>query len=278
MNRILFAATEIGRPLPIRDHRAQHMLRILKVQPGDVVQIGVIDGVVGHAAVVGVGATDLTLEYTLSEESGPPLLPVTCLLGHPRPIVLKRILRDLSAVGVGEIVICGTELGERSYLSSTLWRDENYRRFLVEGAAQAGAVCLPQVRVRRSVADALQRVDADGSAFKTRLFFDEAAGACSGTAVHVAVSAAAGSGADATSLHAVAVQPAGGLAFPRRVAPPLIYAIGSERGWTEGERALFLQAGWRTVGLGPRVLRVETAAVAAAVMCASALHDHPGRE
>ncbi len=263
MNRILFTAEEIGSSLPIRDQRAQHMLRILKVRPGDSVEIGVIEGAVGRATVTGIGETDVTLDFVLSEESGPPLLPLTCLLGHPRPIVLKRILRDLTAVGVGEIVICGTELGERSYLKSALWHNDAYRRFLIEGASQSGATALPQVRVTRSVAHALQSVDCEGPAFGTRLFFDEAAGAAGG----------AGSGADG-DLPAAAdtTKPDADLAFPRHVVPPLIYAIGSERGWTPRERTLFLQAGWRTVGLGPRVLRVETAAVAAAVMCASALY------
>lgn len=42
--------------------------------------------------------------------------------------------------------------------------------------------------------------------------------------------------------------------------------IGPEGGWDEGERRDLLRAGWRPVGLGERVLRVETAAVAGAAM------------
>lgn len=243
MNRILFTAEEIGNPLPTRDPRAQHLLRVLKVEPGDSVEIGVIDGVIGKATVLEIAATGVVLDVVLAEDGGPPLLPVTCLLGHPRPIVLKRILRDLSAVGVGEILVCGTELGERSYLESALWHDQNFLRYLIEGASQAAATALPRVRTARSVGQALHLVEREEAVIPTRLFFDE--------------------GAD---------NAAAGLAFPHRAQPPLIYAIGSERGWTQRERTLFLNAGWRTVGLGPRVLRVETAAVAAAVMCASALY------
>lgn len=44
---------------------------------------------------------------------------------------------------------------------------------------------------------------------------------------------------------------------------PLLLAIGPEGGWSDTERAVLAASGFRTVGLGARVLRVETAAVAA---------------
>jgi 16S rRNA (uracil1498-N3)-methyltransferase len=40
-------------------------------------------------------------------------------------------------------------------------------------------------------------------------------------------------------------------------------AIGPEGGWTPAELAAFKQAGWKSATLGPRILRVETAAIAA---------------
>jgi 16S rRNA (uracil1498-N3)-methyltransferase len=43
-------------------------------------------------------------------------------------------------------------------------------------------------------------------------------------------------------------------------------AVGPEGGFTEEEVALARQAGWRVVSLGPRILRVETAALALAVV------------
>jgi 16S rRNA (uracil1498-N3)-methyltransferase len=40
-------------------------------------------------------------------------------------------------------------------------------------------------------------------------------------------------------------------------------AIGPEGGWTAAEIALFTSAGWHSATLGPRILRVETAVIAA---------------
>jgi 16S rRNA (uracil1498-N3)-methyltransferase len=47
-------------------------------------------------------------------------------------------------------------------------------------------------------------------------------------------------------------------------AEATVAAVGPEGGFTEAEVALALANGWRAVGLGPRVLRVETAALALA--------------
>jgi 16S rRNA (uracil1498-N3)-methyltransferase len=44
----------------------------------------------------------------------------------------------------------------------------------------------------------------------------------------------------------------------------IIVAVGPEGGWTEQEVALARDNGWRFVDLGPRILRVETAAIALA--------------
>ncbi len=43
----------------------------------------------------------------------------------------------------------------------------------------------------------------------------------------------------------------------------LALAIGPEGGWAPEEMAMFHTAGWQHVTLGPRILRAETAAIAA---------------
>ena len=48
-------------------------------------------------------------------------------------------------------------------------------------------------------------------------------------------------------------------------------AIGPEGGWAPNEEALFDANGWKAVSLGPRILRAETAAIAALAVLASSL-------
>jgi 16S rRNA (uracil1498-N3)-methyltransferase len=58
---------------------------------------------------------------------------------------------------------------------------------------------------------------------------------------------------------------AGGVGWGKIGASGALLA-GPEGGWSERERAELRAAGWRAVGLGPRVLRAETAAVVGAAM------------
>jgi 16S rRNA (uracil1498-N3)-methyltransferase len=53
--------------------------------------------------------------------------------------------------------------------------------------------------------------------------------------------------------------------------PELEIAIGPEGGWAPDEEALFDANGWKAVSLGPRILRAETAAIAALALVASML-------
>ena len=61
------------------------------------------------------------------------------------------------------------------------------------------------------------------------------------------------------------------VAAARAEMPTLEIAIGPEGGWAPEEEALFDANGWRAVSLGPRILRAETAAIAALAVVASFL-------
>ena len=50
-----------------------------------------------------------------------------------------------------------------------------------------------------------------------------------------------------------------------------IAAIGSERGWTDAERALLAEKGFTLCSMGKRVLRTETAATVSASIILSSL-------
>jgi 16S rRNA (uracil1498-N3)-methyltransferase len=58
--------------------------------------------------------------------------------------------------------------------------------------------------------------------------------------------------------------PAGGDAFAS-AGGDVVVAVGPEGGFTDDEVEMARSAGWRVASLGPRVLRVETAAIAMAI-------------
>lgn len=55
----------------------------------------------------------------------------------------------------------------------------------------------------------------------------------------------------------------------RSVTDNLIVAIGPEGGFDKAEVALAREAGWKSISLGPRILRIETAALAVAATAIS---------
>jgi 16S rRNA (uracil1498-N3)-methyltransferase len=62
----------------------------------------------------------------------------------------------------------------------------------------------------------------------------------------------------------VILHPGGELLSSFSFGIPILFAVGPEGGFTEAEVAAGLTAGWRAASFGQRILRVETAAIAAA--------------
>lgn len=69
------------------------------------------------------------------------------------------------------------------------------------------------------------------------------------------------------SAAAFVLDPSGPRLAPSTSAESISLLIGPEGGWTSAEVAAFESLGVRRAGLGPRILRVETAAIAALFAC-----------
>ena len=251
MNIVLFTQEELGKPLSATDRRTKHITSILRLGPGDRFRAGVIGGVPG-TATVGEIAPDGTLGFEFEADPRGDgavvgLEPVQLLLGHPRPIVLKRMLREISALGIERVVVVRTELGEKSYFESNLWTDGTVEQLLIEGAEQAGSTMLPTIERAWTVARGIDRI-VDGWTRAERVVFDNA------------VEAPA---APAASPRPKSQTPG---EKQRGGAPRRVIAVGAERGWTDGERGVFAGEGFEKRYLSERVLRTETAAVVAVAL------------
>lgn len=227
VNLILFAASEIHQPLPRRDPRAIHIIDILRRKVGDSFDTGVIDGPHGKATITAVAKDAISLAFAWGA-APPPRDPIALIIGLPRPQTARAILRDATALGVGALHFVRTEKGEPSYAQSTLWSSGEWRRHVIAGAEQAFDTRLPEVTSGRTLAEVVATLPPAG----TRLALDNY---------------------EST----VAL---GGI---QSVTHYVTLAIGAERGWSAAERGLLRQSGFVLTRLGPRVLRTETAAIAA---------------
>ena len=258
MNICLFEADEIGKPLSLKDERGQHLVKILHKKEGDSFTAGIVGGAAGLAQITKITPEGIFFDFTPAaggSGAGKPLYPLKMIIGFPRPIQLKRLLRDVAALGVSEVHLTGTELGEKSYLQSTLLEKGNAYKMLWDGTVQAGGTHIPDLFMHKSLTECLEALGIGA---------DSAGGACAGGA------GANGSGRlllaldnvrPTTSLGQAVKEGLGKVAFDNQ--REVVAAIGSERGWTDRERDFFLQKGFSLCGMGCRIMRTETAATVA---------------
>jgi len=107
MNLILFDDDEVDSDLDYTDPRAVHIREILHLEKGDDFAAGIIGGPRGRARLNARGVSGWKWTFTALEDS-PPLLPLTLILGCPRPPVARRLLKDMSSLGLREIRVSST--------------------------------------------------------------------------------------------------------------------------------------------------------------------------
>ncbi len=220
MNIVLLDSVSSSGLIPSTDRRAQHIIRVLRLKVGDTFILGQVNSHVGTATITGITGEGVSYTYHKTREAN-PLYPVTLLVGQVRPISMKRILREATMLGVREVIISRCELAEKSYESAKIYTDRAYEEFLLDGAMIAGDVCIPHVEI---VTD-LRSVEY--SRYRHRFLLDNVIG--SSPLSHVE--------ADGET----------------------IIAVGPERGFSDTERALFIDHGFTVHSLGGRILRTETA-------------------
>ena len=228
MNLILFTPAESGRPLPRSDARARHLIDVLERRVGDSFDAGQPNGPRGKGTIVAIHDDVLELSFTWGP-APPAADPLTLLIGLPRPQTARKILREATAMGVAALHFVVTEKGDPAYGQSTLWTTGEWERHLITGAEQAFCTRLPAVTHGLPLPDVITTLPAGG----TRLALDNY------------------EAPTALSQAAVAREAAVALAF------------GPERGWSAGDRAMLRDRGFTLVHLGTRILRIETAVVAA---------------
>lgn len=231
MNLILLSSQPATHTFPAASNEARHIANVLRMRAGDVFDVGCVNGPRGKATILRIdpeGAVHTSIAWL--GEPAAPVYPLILAVGFPRPQAARRVLNTAATLGVARMVFFRSDKGERAYAESKLWSTGEWERHLHEGAEQAFATSIPEVARAESLVATL-----DGNPADMRLALDnyEATEALPTNAV------VAGSQMSA------------------------MVAIGAERGWSAAERNLLRERSFRICHLGPRVLRVETACVAA---------------
>ena len=215
-----------------KDERTLHLLKVLHASVGTEFISGEINGEKGKSVITSI--TDGISFDFFPTCDGKELYPLTVIVALVRPICMKRILRELVSMGVGHIILTSSELGEKSYKDATLYKDGSYQNIMLSGAMQGGFTGVPSITFTSSVSDAIK--ESRGVC----LLPDNVIGTKSFSSYNL-------EGKEVT------------------------LAIGSERGWSDKERSLFLCSGFSPVLMGKHILRTETASVAGCALALEAM-------
>jgi len=232
-----------GRVVFDRDE-SRHLARVLRLRPGDTVLA--TDGAgreyIVRLATVGDEATAVVLGVGTTERESP--IRITLLQAVPKGDKMESIVRASTELGVTRIL---PALTARTIvtLDSGRWRERarRWQRVAKEAAKQCGRAVVPPVEAPRPLVDALDLIDkADLRLCSYEGFADVAAGGQGGGKARLLGTTLAAS------------------------LPPSLPAgshigllTGPEGGFASEEIEEVRRRGWVVVGVGPRILRTETA-------------------
>lgn len=216
--------------------QALHLARVLRAQPGQVFDV-VANGFLRRATITDVSEREVT--FSLGEElEAEAALPVHLLLAVIKFDHYEWGLEKLTELGAARITPVLARRTEKHLALAAAKRVERWRRITLEAAKQSRRSDLPEVDDPLALAQAITQITAP-----TRLLLAETE-------------------QDNTLTAALQREPS-----PNSVA----LAIGPEGGWTADEMQLFADHAWHPITLGPRILRAETAAIAALSICSALL-------
>ncbi len=221
--------------------QAAHMTRVLRAQPGMEADV-VAGGHVFHAEVAAVSPDEVRFNL-LAEVQADPALPVTLTMSVYKFDRMEWAIEKATELGVAALAPVIAQRTEKHLAQAAEKRAERWRRIAHEAAQQARRSDVPLIHNPIALAD---RVRTDSTATRIVLAEQERT-----TSLRLLIEEA---------VHAAGEE-----------MPALEIAIGPEGGWAPAEEALFDANGWRAATLGPRILRAETAAIAALAVVASCL-------
>jgi 16S rRNA (uracil1498-N3)-methyltransferase len=229
--------------------QAVHLARVLRAQPGQVFDV-VANGFLHRAEITTVA--DHEVAFILHEElEADAALPIHLLLAVFKFDHFEWAIEKATELGVARITPILARRTEKHLSLSAAKRVERWRRIALESAKQSRRTDLPDITDPTQLAAALKSETAP-----TRILLSE-------TEQTVTL---------ASAITNVGVPHP---SQPHRdgwdVNGRLALAIGPEGGWAPEEMSIFTTHNWTHVTLGPRILRAETAAIAAIAIVSSHL-------
>ena len=224
------APLAVGKRLDLPEGAVGHLLRTLRLGVGDACVLFNGDGVDYECRVVTAGKrggeVEVVAAHAVDNESA---LRIVLLQGVARGEKMDWILQKATELGVHGFVPVASDRSEvKLDATRAAKRLAHWQGVVASACAQSGRAFVPVVAAPQPLADAV--------------------GALPGDALKLTLDPMA-----ASSVRSLEVPSGDGM----------VVAIGPEGGWSPRDRAVLADAGFQGLRLGPRILRTETAGIAA---------------
>ena len=219
----------------LEGQEAQHLGKVMRAGPGDKVVLFDNSGDQFEAEIEQIQRQTITLRV-LSRETVCHELPTSLTLctALPKGDRQRWLVEKAVELGVTRLVPLATT---RSVVQPNEKTIDRLRRTVIEASKQCGRNRLMEITPVRTWTEMIADPEIDETA--TRLI------------------------AHPEIVSPIASEKGTGTFCTKKSQSPFLYiAVGPEGGFTEEEVQQATDAGWQAVGLGPRILRIETAALA----------------
>ena len=225
MNLLLLKNDNLtGTRARIHGRQLQQLIDVQRCSVGDSIRVGEINGQMGSATILELNDSQAILEVDLHSPAPPPV-PLTLLLAMPRPKMLRRSLQTIAAMGVKDIYLINSYRVEKSFWQTPFLKPEAIEEDFILGLEQSRDTQLPELHIRKRfkpfVEDELPEIIKDSNNLLAHPLTESRC--------------------------------------PIDIQQPATLAIGPEGGFIPYEVEMLNTAGFETVHIGPRILRVETA-------------------
>jgi len=238
MTRRRWIADEVsGNRAALVGEHAAHLARVLRGRVGQEFDIAAA-GRVRRGRVAAV--SDQRVEFELGEDVAVAAdLPLTLLLSIFKFDRMEWAIEKLTELGAARLVPVIARRTDARLAHAAARRVERWRKVAREAAEQSRRTVAPEIAAPAKLREAVAGLEG------LRIFLDE-------------------SEEKVTLKQALRGHVAG---------ESVALAFGPEGGWTEDEAKLLAERGWKAASLGQRILRAETAAVAAVAVVAAELEE-----
>ena len=213
------------------EQKVTHIKEVLKSKVGDTLTIGEMGGNLGKATIAGINDNEVQLRDVTLYKKPPAKLDLTVILALPRPKVLRRLIMDMTSLGVNKLIIVNSYRSQKSYWQSPLLN--RIDEFVFEGLQQAIDTVPLEVELKK----------------RFKPFVEDEFPALLGNAVIAHPYALQSWKAYLDGLKCKSSD---------KETMPKILCIGAEGGWIDYEVDLLCKHGCTAVSLGERILRTET--------------------